>query len=79
MFWDVIMPRITHSKRSKQSIEAQIALSKRVLKGLHKSIDAKLDEVCDLEVEHALALYKAGKATLLDAEEVMQQARRRVG
>lgn len=73
------MPHTTQRNRTKQSIEAQFALAERVLKGLHKRIDENIERARDLEVEHALALYKSGKATLQDGEEIIQQARRRVG
>jgi hypothetical protein len=73
------MPRTIPHKRQRQSIEAQLALANRVINGLHKSIDETIDQVRDLEVRRALALYKSGKATLHDADEIMQEARRRIG
>ena len=73
------MPNTSRKNRRRESTEAHFALAQRVLKGLHASIDADIERACDLEVEHALALYKAGKATLQDADEVMQQVRRRIG
>jgi len=73
------MPKTTRGKRNKQSIEAQFALAERVLKGIHKSIDEEIERARDLEVEHALALYKAGKNPTFDGDEIIQQARRRVG
>ena len=73
------MPKTTQGKRNKQSIEAQFALADRVLKGLHKSLDAEIERTRDLEVEHDLALYKAGKNPLCDGDESIREARRRVG
>lgn len=73
------MPQTTHRKRNKLSIEAQIALSERILKGLHKSLDEEIERACELEAEHAVALYKAGKNPLCDGNESIQEARRRVG
>ena len=73
------MPKTSQSKRTKQSIEAQLALAERALKSANKNIAEQMDRACDLEVERALTLYRAGKATLHDAEEIMQEARRRVG
>jgi len=73
------MPRTIPHKRQRQSIEAQLALAERVLKGVNKSIDEQIQRAQDLEVERALALYKCGKATLQDWNEMMEQARRAVG
>ncbi len=73
------MPRTAQPKRHRQSIEAQIALADRILRGLHKSIDEKIERARDLEVERALALYKAGKNPACDGDEFIQQMRRRVG
>ncbi len=73
------MPRTVPSKRHRQSIESQIALADRVLKGLHKSIDEKIERARDLEVERAVALYKAGKNPACDGDEFIEQMRRRVG
>lgn len=77
--WDILMPQTTHRKRTKLSIEAQFALSERVLKGIHKQIDEDLERACDLEVKHALALYRAGKSTVSDIDDVIAEAKRRVG
>lgn len=73
------MPRTIPPKRQRQSVEAQFALAERVLRNINKSIDQQLERARDLEVEHALALYKSGKATLQDGDAVIQQARRRIG
>ena len=73
------MPRTIPHKRHRQSVEAQLALAERVLRNLHKSIDQQLERARDLEVEHAVVLYKSGKATLQDGNEIIQQALRRVG
>lgn len=73
------MSRTAQTKRRNQSVEAQLALAARALKGAKRGIDAQIERACELEVEHALALYKCGKASLHDAEEVMAEARRRVG
>lgn len=73
------MPQTIHRKRNRLSIEAQIALSERVLKGLHKSLDEEIAHTRDLEIEHDLALYKAGKNPLMDGNESIEEARRRVG
>lgn len=54
-------------------------MARRVLAHLHKSIDNQIEQARDLEVEHALALYKSGKAELQDADEIIRQARARVG
>ena len=72
------MSHTTPRTRTKQSIEAQFALAERVLKGIHQRIDEDLERACDLEVKHALALYRAGKATLRDVDEVIAEARRRI-
>jgi hypothetical protein len=79
MFWDTIMPQTTHRRRSKPTIEAQLALAERVLKGLHKSLDEGIEHTRDLEIEHDLALYKAGKNPVCDGNESIREARRRVG
>ena len=76
---DGIMPKTTQGKRNKQSIEAQFALADRVLKGLHKSIDEEIERARDLEVEHAVALHKSGRAELIEGDEMIRQARRRIG
>jgi hypothetical protein len=73
------MPKTTQGKKARPSVESQLALAERVLKGVHKSIDEQIERACDLEVAHAMALYRSGKATLQDADEVMKEARRRVG
>ncbi|MDR3574875.1 MAG: hypothetical protein P4L50_13510 [Anaerolineaceae bacterium] len=73
------MPQTTQRKRQKPSIEAQIALAERVLKGLHKSLDEEIARTRDLEIEHDLALYKAGRNPLCDGNASIQEARRRVG
>lgn len=73
------MPRTALNKRNKRNIEAQFALADRVLNGINESIDAQIERACNLEVERALALYRAGKATLHDADKVLEEARRRVG
>jgi len=72
------MPEIDRRKNRRSSIEAQFALSERVLKGIHKQIDADLERACDLEVKHALALYRAGKASLHNVDDVIAEARRRI-
>ena len=79
MFWDAIMPRTTQHKRTRQSIDAQFALSERVLKGIHKSIEADIERARDLQIEHDLALHRAGKNPLCDGDESIREARRRVG
>ena len=73
------MPQTTQRKRTKQSIEAQLALAERVLRGARKQIDEELDQVCQLECEHAFALYKIGKNPAIDANESIREARRRIG
>ena len=57
-------------------MEAQLVLAEPVLKGVHESIDGQIERACNLEAEHALALYKTGKATLQDADEVRKEADR---
>lgn len=54
-------------------------MSARLLKGIHKSIDVQIEQACDLEVQHALALYRSGKGKLYDADEVIAEARCRIG
>jgi hypothetical protein len=78
-YLDGNMPKTTQGKRTKQSVEAQLALAERVLKGVNRTIDEQIQRAQDLEVEHALTLYKCGKATLLDGKEVIKQATRLVG
>jgi hypothetical protein len=73
------MPRTTQRRRTQQSVEEQLALAERVLKGVYKSIDQQFERACDLEVERAMALYRSGKATPHNADELMNEARRRVG
>ena len=73
------MPKTSHSKRTKQSIEAQIALSARVLKGLHQSLEEDIERARDLQIEHDLAAYKAGKNPICDGAESIREARRKVG
>jgi len=73
------MQKSGQSKRARPSVEVQLALAERVLKSVHKSIDDQIERACDLEVQHALALYRSGKAELQDAAQVMKEARRRVG
>jgi hypothetical protein len=73
------MPRILHAKKRTHSIDAQFALAERVLRGLNHSIDAQLERARDLEVEHAQALHKSGRASLHNANEIIKKARRRVG
>jgi len=76
---DGIMPQTTHRKQNRQSAAAHLALTSRVLKGLNKSIDEQIELACELECERALALYRTGKVTLHDADEIMKEARQRVG
>jgi hypothetical protein len=73
------MPRMISERKKRPSIEAQLALAERVLRGINKSIDVQIQRAQDLEVERALALYKSGKATLQDGKEVIEQARLLVG
>jgi uncharacterized coiled-coil protein SlyX len=73
------MPKTIRAAKRTQSIEAQFAMAERVLTGLNKTIDAQLDRARDLEVEHARALYKSGKATVRNGREIIEEARRRVG
>jgi hypothetical protein len=72
------MPRSRQSKRARRTIEAKGALAKRVIQRLHKTIDDQIERACDLEVQFAWALYRCGKAELVDADVVMREARRRV-
>jgi hypothetical protein len=76
---DGIMTQISKSTHRRHSIEAQFALSEKVLKGIHKKIDEDLERARDLEVKHALALYRAGKTTLHEIDDVIAEAKRRVG
>lgn len=78
MVLDDIMPQISRRKNRRSSIDAQFALSERVLKGIHKQIDEDIERACDLEVKHALALYRAGKATLRDVDDLIAEAKRRI-
>jgi len=72
------MPRTNIKGRSKPSLDEQFAMAERVLRGINKSIDDEIDRARDLEVEHARALYRSGKATLHDANDVIDQARQRI-
>ena len=76
---DGIMPQTARGKRPHQSVEAQLAQAARIIKSANKSIEELDRRAQDLEVEHALALYKSGKATLQDGKEVIAQARRLIG
>ena len=78
-YLDGNMPRTTPRQRSRQSSEAQLALTARVLKGLNKSIDEQIELARDIEVEHAIALLESGKAKLIDHDEMMRQAKKRIG
>ncbi len=73
------MPQATRRNRTKQSIETQFALAERVLKGLHKTLEQEIERARDLQIEHDLALYKAGKNPVCDGDESIRGARRRVG
>ena len=53
-------------------------MAERAMRSLHKSIDRQIERARDLEVQHALALYKSGKTELHDASNVIKQARQRV-
>jgi len=76
---DGTMPQTIRKKRLKPTIEAQLALAERVLRGVHKQIDDEIERACQLECEHALALYRTGKNPICDGEESIREARRRVG
>ena len=73
------MPKTTPRQRSRQPAESPASVYARVLKGLNKSIDEQIELTRDLEIEHDLALYKAGKNPLMDGNESIEEARRRVG
>ena len=73
------MPKAVPTKRTKQNIEAQFALAERVLRGIDKSIDEQLERRRDLEVAHAIALHKSGKADVIDGDTMIREARRRIG
>ena len=79
MFWDGIMPQTSRRKRESQSAAEQAAFTARILKGLNKTIDEQIALTRDLQIEHDLALYRAGKNPALDADECMKEARRRIG
>jgi hypothetical protein len=57
----------------------RVALTARMLKGLHKSMDSQIELARDLEVDHALALMESGKAKFVSQEEMMLEARKRIG
>jgi exonuclease VII small subunit len=73
------MPHAARTALSNRSLERQFTAVERALRTLNRSIDAQVERARDLEVEQAVTLYRAGKATLHDGSEVIQQARRRVG
>lgn len=73
------MPKTTPRQRSRQSAESQLALTARVLKGLNKSIDEQIELARDIEVEHAIALLESGKAKLIDHDEMIRLAKKRIG
>jgi hypothetical protein len=76
---DGIMPQTTRLKRMKLSIESHLALTARVLKGLHKSIDEQIELARDIEAECAIALLESGKAKLIDHDEMIRLAKKRLG
>ena len=73
------MPQTTSSRQNRQYAASHVALTARMLKGLHKSIDSQIELARDLEVDHALALLESGKAKFISHEEMMREARKRVG
>ncbi|MFT3784781.1 MAG: addiction module protein [Tepidisphaeraceae bacterium] len=72
----VPMQKSGQAKRRRPSVEAQLALAERVLKSVHKGIDEQIERACKLEVQQAIALYRAGKAEFQNADDVMAEARR---
>ena len=76
---DIIMPKTTPIKRSRQAQDSNIALTARILKGLNKSIDEQIDMARDIEVEHAIALLESGKANLIEHDEMIRLAKKRIG
>ena len=72
------MPHASHKKRELPSAAEQAAFAARILKGLNKSIDKQIEITRDLQIEYDLALYRAGKNPLLDADECIKEARRRI-
>ena len=76
---DSTMPQTTHKKRTKPSIEAQLALAERVLRGVNKQIDEEIERSCRLECQHAWAAYRSGKNPICDGNESIREARRRIG
>ena len=76
---DIIMPKTTPIKRSRQAQDSNIALTARILKGLNKSIDEQIDLARDIEVEHAIALLESGKANLIEHDEMIRLAKKRIG
>jgi len=76
---DAIMPRTTPRKRTRLTVEAQIALAERILKRLHKSIDAQIEKTRDLDIDKAIALHKAGQNPVIDGKEMMKEARIMIG
>ena len=73
------MPKTTPIKRSRQPQDSNIALTARILKGLNKSIDEQIDLARDIEVEHAIALLESGKANLIEHDEMIRLAKKRIG
>ena len=73
------MPQTNQKLRSRPSTRVHIALTERAIKGLNKSIDEDIARARDLEMEHDLALYRAGKNPVCDGEESIREARKRVG
>ena len=78
-FLDGIMPKTSSSRQNRQYAATHVALTARMLKGLHKSIDNQMELARDLEVDHALALLESGQAKLIDHDEMIRQARKRIG
>jgi hypothetical protein len=73
------MQKSSQKRTLRQSVDAQLALAARVLKSVHMGIDEQIERARDLEVEHAIALYKAGKNPIVEGVDLIAEARRRLG
>ena len=72
------MRKSVQARKGRESVDTQLALAARVLKSVHKGIDDQLERACELEVQHTIALYRAGKTELQNADEIMAEAYRRL-
>jgi len=71
------MPRTLQIKPPRRRLEAQFTLAARLLEDIDTMLDDLLEQRRDLEVKHALALYRAGRNHVSDPGEIIAQMRRR--